>query len=607
MLARLGLSVLWVAFAAAASPGARIELEEFRIEPTSLKLGESFTLHAAAQASGVKLGSFVLRTADDVDKSRVIPGFTLYTSNKYYAAEGGDNLLKDNGPRDGNPRDGHFSIKLSTEGWKPGHYGFAFFASCRPSPGPLVVARHDFAVIVEGDRVAIEDLGDVGSNTSRLIRDFTVTPTEIRPSQPVTIRLRLTDAGPGSAEITRPYFHSAEETLKGFEYDADKKVSFRRLSMSGDTLCDELRTEGWPAGVHHLRLNVLNRFGRPADFRNFAIKVAGPKDQFKVSVGPSWHFAPGTHFGRFLRLGDGTILCQEKRSRDGGQTWQPCSGGFGEGGQQLRDGRILGMDYRCLPVEGKEGWYAAKRMSSTDGGQHFVRSEARFHVPEAKAAMGHGPHVGPLFMRSIVERGDGSLVALMAGWFKSDTALCPYGRGRPYSRSYVCESADGGVTWQYLTTICYEQIGSEGYNEGSMRRLANGEILAVLRTGNESDRNCQDNPIMWSTSRDEGRTWSKPQRTGVEGAYPGLAVLSDGVLVMSYGRPGAMVVFSTDNGRTWTDPTCVDATPYSGYTDVVELRPGELLVGFGAQGYLDPATGARGDQLRLAKVGYTRH
>ena len=141
-----------------------------------------------------------------------------------------------------------------------------------------------------------------------------------------------------------------------------------------------------------------------------------------------------------------------------------------------------------------------------------------------------------------------------------------------------------------------------------MCRLPNGEFLAVLRTGNEVDFKCQDNPIMWSVSKDEGRTWSKPARTGVEGAFPNLAVLSDGLVVMGYGRPGAMLVFSADGGRTWTDHTLVDATPYSGYTGIAEIGPGELLVGFGTKDYLDPETLVRSDGLRLARVRYrTKH
>jgi hypothetical protein len=207
-------------------------------------------------------------------------------------------------------------------------------------------------------------------------------------------------------------------------------------------------------------------------------------------------------------------------------------------------------------------------------------------------------------MRSIIERTDRSLVALMAGWFHGDDTPCPYGRGRPYSRSYTCESNDTGLTWRFLGPVAYDEIGSEGYNEGSMRRLPDGKWLAVLRTGSEKDLRCQDNPIMWTVSHDEGRTWTSPERTGAEGAFPSLAVLSDGQVVMSYGRPGAMLVFSADGGRTWTDATVVDETPYSGYTDVVEIRPGHLLVGFGTRGYIDEKMGTRSDQLRLARVHY---
>jgi hypothetical protein len=358
--------------------------------------------------------------------------------------------------------------------------------------------------------------------------------------------------------------------------------------------------------VHHLEVTISGAVNRVLGSRNFALKVRGPRDQFRVSAEPSVVFGPGTHFEQFIALREGGLLCADKLSTDGGRTWQGPTGGFGVGGAHLANGNVIGLEYRCLPLEGREGWYRVARFCSTNSGRHFARTQAEFHVPEAKAAQGHALHRGPLFMRSLVERKDGSLVALMAGWFKSDTALCPYGRGRPYSRSYACESTDGGQTWRYLATLGYAQLGSEGYNEGSMRRLPNGDWLAVLRTGNARDFNCQDNPIMWTRSRDEGRTWSEPARTGVQGAFPSLAVLPDGVVAMSYGRPGAMVIFSTDGGQTWTDPTCVDATPYSGYTSVASLGLGEALVGFGVMHRLDPQTGKRENQLRLARVHFER-
>jgi hypothetical protein len=598
----------------------RIQLEEFRIEPTTLRLGESFVITARASAEGVKLGSFLLRTADDVRKEQAIPGFPLYANGKYYVAEEGKYFLKDNGPLDRNPRQNEFTLEVGTRGWKPGTYTYAFFASCRPSTGPFVAARHDFAVMVKGDRVLIEDLGGIALGRSRIITGFAVAPLEIEPGQVVTLSLDTGAAAIQRVEIANPFYITADETLPDFHFDADQKKSFygapesAGLTDNGSLDRDpadgkivlEMDTRGWPAGAHHLLVNVIGLAGRPVDHRSFAVKVMGPHDGLKVTVEDSYCFAAGTHFGKFVKLRDGTLLCADKFSVDGGRNWQGNTGGFGVGGVQLDDGRILGLEYRCLPQEKQEGWYHVERSLSADNGRSFEKTQASVFVLQAKAAMGHGPHVGPLFMRSIVQRPAGSLVALMAGWFHGDDTPCPYGRGRPYSRTYTCESADDGRSWQYVDTIAYDELGSEGYNEGTMRRLPGGDLLAVLRTGNEKDRACQDNPIMWTVSGDEGRSWSPPQRTGVEGAYPSLAVLSDGLVVMSYGRPGAMLVFSTDGGRTWADPAVVDATPYSGYTDVVEIGSGLLLVGFGAKDYLDPKTGHRNDQLRLARVRYER-
>lgn len=596
----------------------RIELKEFRVEPATLRLGEPFVIHARAVATGVKVGSFLLRTADEVRKDQTIPGFPLYSQGKYYVAEQGKYSLMDNGPLDRDPQPDAFALEVSTRGWKPGTYCFALFASCRPAAGPFVADRHDFAVLVEGDRVVIEDLGASALGRSRAIAAFDVAPTEIEPGQPVKLSLQTGAAAIRGVEITNPYHVPADETLGGFSYASDEKKSYfgppgsQIIADNGaldrdptqGTLLLEMDTHGWPTGAHHLLLNVIGLAGRPLDHRSFAVKVVGPGDRLKVTVEPSYDFAPGTHMEKFLALRDGTLLYADKRSVDGGRTWHDGTGEFGVGGVELDDGTVLGLQYRCLPEEGEEGWYRVERSVSADGGRSFEKTQARVFVAQAKAAMGHGPHVGPLFMRSIVPRADGSLVGLFAGWFHGDDTPCPYGRGRPYSRSYTCESSDGGRTWRYLATMGYAELGSEGYNEGTMRRLPGGELLAVVRTGNERDLACQDNPIMWTTSRDEGRTWSPPERTGVEGAYPGLAVLSDGLVVMSYGRPGAMLVFSADGGRTWTDATVVDSTPYSGYTDVVQIGPGELLVGYGAQEYLDPKTGTRVNQLRLARVRY---
>ena len=118
-----------------------------------------------------------------------------------------------------------------------------------------------------------------------------------------------------------------------------------------------------------------------------------------------------------------------------------------------------------------------------------------------------------------------------------------------------------------------------------MKKLPNNEIVAVLRTGNMTDSVCHDNPVMVSRSSDDGRSWKKPWRSGVNGAYPDVALLSDGMLALSTGRPGAYVLFSADNGDSWQDLTLVDAADHSGYTALIETRPGEILVAF-SEGYI---------------------
>ena len=591
------------AVAADSQAAARIVLEEFRIEPRSLKLGQSFTIHARASTKEVKLGSFLLRTAVELRKGDCLPGFPLLANGYGYVSEGKSYHLLDNGPLDKDKAEGAFAIEVSTRDWKEGCHLLAFFASNRPAAGPFVTARNDLAVTVRGEQVTIEDLGGSSPARSTVITRFAADPARVRSGEPVRISVRFRPERAETLHITDAFHIAPTRVLPGFSYDSGKKKSFRPVPVMNGEASVQIDTQGCAPGVHHLLLQAMGASGRVVDEHPFAVQVSGPGDRLDVTVEPSVLFGPGTHFGRFAKLPDGTLLCGESLSSDGGRSWQPGTGGFGEGAEPLRDGTVIGLAYRCLPIPQKDGWYSVSRFRSKDG-RHFDKDEAQMFVPEAKGAMGHGPHVGPLFMRSILQRSDGSLAAYMAGWFKSDTALCPYGHGRPYSRSYVCDSDDGGRTWRYRTTIGYEQIGSEGYNEGSMRRLPDGKWLAVMRTGNARDLGCQDNPILASISRDEGRTWSKPQRTGLEGCYPSLAVLSDGSLVMSYGRPGAMIAFSADGGRTWTDETCVDATVGSGYTDVVELEPGLLLVGFGTQGYLDVQTGERSDGLRLARVRY---
>ena len=447
-----------------------------------------------------------------------------------------------------------------------------------------------------------------------------LSPATLHPGEALTLRIQVPAEALGGVEFRHQYHVAPENVPQGFAYSRVQRVAYladpgERLihdngSLDADpakgTIEVRIDTTAWAVRLYHFKVSLQDAKGGVSDERDFGVKVAAPDERIEAHVSPSWRLCTGTHPQRVLRLRNGTLLHEQYVSTDNGATWTERSPGtVGAGAVQLRDGTVLGMNYRTFPVEGRAGWYRGERYVSTDdGGSVEGPIETLFHVPQAKAAEGHAYHPGPLFMRSIVERPDGSLVALMAGWFIGDDAPCPYNPKRPYSRTYCCESADRGATWTFLSNMGYDHIGSEGYNEGSMKALPDGTLMAVMRTGSMSDPKCQDNPIMLATSSDWGKTWTAPRRTGVMGAFPDLAVLSDGVLALSYGRPGSNIVFSLDQGKTWIGHTIVDPVMYSGYTTITETAPGEILMVYGAKNYFEPSTGTRRNDLRVARMAY---
>ena len=617
------VSFLLSAHAAAAT----IAITDLSVTPRELKVGQPFTIRVAAQGRGVAVGSYVIRSSHTVAKNEALPGFDTIRSGKAYLADQQSGiLLRDNGGIDTDSRQGVFATRIQTRGWREGVYFITVFAHNRPAKGRHVVDYRNLRITVKGTDVTIDHLAD--RDAASPIEAFSVQPQVLDAGEVFAVRMRI-KPGFGVVEsftLRPPYPIAESDVLPGFQHDSREKNAYlihddnRMLRNDGpldratgkDAFGLHMDTNGWRPGLYNFTL-ALNVRGphtpQQKSARDFAVKIRSPKDQLNVEVEPPRFLRSGTHFGKLARLSNGTIVCTARYSTDRGETWQTYETRPNWGlPVELRDGRIIGMAYRTFPKKGEKGVFLGRLHESTDGGKTVSGPiESIVRVPQARGAKGHAYHPGPLFMRSIVERDDGALVALMCGWFHGDTVPSPYGGGRAQSRSFVCVSKDVGRSWDYLATVAYDpHIGNEGYNEGSMKLLPSGEILCVLRTGTESKPACLDNPLMQTRSRDGGRTWDKPTRMGVEGVYPDLIVMSDGTLACSYGRPGAKVMFSTDSGRSWTDHTSIDATPYSGYTAMCEATPGVILYGFGARGYFDEESGKRINCLRLTRIRVRR-
>ena len=591
-----------------ASPGlsGELSIEEFTLRPAveksvSMKPGDEFEVGLKVSAADTGEVTYVIRTTDPVEKKDAPAALPYYEKARELAfvSENGGVQLTDNGPLDLAPGKDEFRARLSTKGWEDGRWYLAIFAhNTKEKRGGYKVVRAAFAVDIDGDTVKLINM-EAASPTQFAV--CTIDPPVVKPGEPAVLRVEATADYLRGLQIRVPHHLPKKDILPDFKYDEKQTTGFladlddalglvnnngpRDRDPSVRKMEIPLNTKDAKPGLYFMTVQMQARSGGKPPVRHIALTVRSPKDRLKIRVSKPWIVWKGSSSGRFTRLKDGTLVYGGRYSTDNGKTWiHPEGGGMWGGCPELADGSIIAMSYKFLPIPGKKGWYSGKLRRSTDAGRTKTISPATMLVPLAKAAQGHGPHKGPLCTNSFVQRADGSLLSLMMGWFHGDDALCPYGRGRPYSRTYVCDSHDGGKTWEYVSTLGYDQIGSEGYNEGAIEKLPGGDVVAVVRTGNMADRTWHDNPVMFTRSGDGGKTWAKPWRVGVNGCYPDVERLSDGRLVISTGRPGCYVVFSDDEGKTWHDLTLVDAAPYSGYSALVETRPGEILVAF-AEGY----------------------
>ena len=160
----------------------------------------------------------------------------------------------------------------------------------------------------------------------------------------------------------------------------------------------------------------------------------------------------------------------------------------------------------------------------------------------------------------------------------------------------LMESKDGGKSWIHKSTIADPDdvswgkeypVGYEGPNEPSLILLPDGDMICVMRTGMKQFTQWEapkdSMSMVIARSSDGGLSWER-RWMRQSGVYPKLLQMSNGVLVLAFGRPGNSLAFSTDGGRTWgleIPLTAADAKS-SGYCDVVEVAPGRLLVVFDA-------------------------
>ena len=300
-------------------------------------------------------------------------------------------------------------------------------------------------------------------------------------------------------------------------------------------------------------------------------------------------------------------------STDGGKTWGTHSGKWGGSGLLLPNGDRIAVStpkpYKLVDLKlpepagvlvsayGKQK-YTMYRMDDLPLKLRTIRiarqkkdsdTRATEHswVDDPRALRYSLREIFPIIWWGNVHlASDGSLIAGIypGNMTREDGSL------DPKWHIFFYRSTDFGHSWKVQGRILYQPDlksdpkGNEhdGFGEPAFEILDDGSLLCIMRTTDGAGIG----PMYSSRSTDLGKTWSKPKVIAPNGVLPKLLKLENGVLVLSSGRPGVQVRFSTD-GKKWTEP--LDFVPVTekdphkdtcGYTSLLATGPDRFIIAY---------------------------
>jgi hypothetical protein len=187
----------------------------------------------------------------------------------------------------------------------------------------------------------------------------------------------------------------------------------------------------------------------------------------------------------------------------------------------------------------------------------------------------------------VIELADGTLLMIVNDYNRPD------GKTRIWARAFCLRSTDRGATWAQQGLVGDGEADRLHFLEPAWVRLRDERIVAMLRTRGEGSGATREEPpagfLFQSVSADDGRTWSKPQKTPLWGFPAHLLELRDGRVLCAYGyrqKPyGVRATLSPDGGRTWDAPSEIIVRDDGGSVDLgypvsVQLADGRVLMAY---------------------------
>ena len=310
--------------------------------------------------------------------------------------------------------------------------------------------------------------------------------------------------------------------------------------------------------------------------------------------------------GSVFKYNNGDIHVYDRRSSDGGKTWQQVEHILENSTYQYPepDGEVImfrsensgggtsdaGRPEISLQKTDKKEVFEANFFRSNDNGLTRVNEPAKIFMPEELSDW------SGVLCRKIVRLTDGSLlISMYVRNLKGDDNERQF-------RTIVLRSEDRGKTWHYLSTIAFdviEDVRGEGFDETSLLVLSDGRIFSFIRSGasyqaslgsfNNNDWDTKmpfsygkQTPVYMSISSDGGKHWSNADPITSHGVWPDAIQLENGIIGMSYGRPGNWLMFNDTKSESWGPviPFYNDLYPpdCGNYISMAEVSPNVLLV-----------------------------
>jgi len=383
--------------------------------------------------------------------------------------------------------------------------------------------------------------------------------------------------------------------------------------------------------------------------------LVNPNGAEAVSAGPSnWQvdlisekeIIRGWWYPNALFFADGTIICSMSSS-DGksrltiyslnqGSSWKQKevverkSGEYldtlGSGAyKQLSDGSIIGLMFHSVVQEIVASLHQTyqpftahvRRAQSAkdllDG--NYVDDFAKVSIPDLAPGFGDdGKSYTGSIDHGIVELANGDLLMTMYGSFRGDNIPIPYfHHGTMQYRTWVCISKDRGKSWSYLATVASPVASplpklAEGYCEPDLISVGGNNLLAVMRSGGHTGPEGSTDyytPLYANFSHDGGRTWTEPGPIYKYGVWPRLLKMQDGTIVCESGRPGISLLFSSDQGKSWSAPFVISSMNArwgycpSGYNSIAEIELGVLALIYDT--FESDSSGASSHVVKMAR------